>query len=456
MMLETSSPVVNFESMLQEEGQHSDEGNRHLFPFVGLVEAEAEQQKLEESRPESPRSITVAYKGKSLTPRGSPQGSRNSSFNWEASLASSSNGNGNDHHDLRPHQRVSRRELDFTLEHFVNHTEVTHTQQTSSKKKAAAGAKKSGTKKKSSASSSASKKASAKEKETRVTGVRGVHQMGSRYGKRFQVRVWLKAGQFQRSMSEEEKKKRKSGGKRIHLGCFGNIETATRAFDIVEIFFMGWDKAKTNVNTGWYSNSPVLHFLFNTVKDRTCLEDFMTVWKHIMPFRWVLDYPEANADVQEKLAMIKDKLDKFRNRKHHSSQSLKECQHQHQMHRQQQPNNLSQFFQMLVKEKSANAANASAQGQAQAATVSGPGGMGGMLPCHPPSHPTHHASLLSGQQGKQLSDLNVIDATPLAFSNSSGGYPMQATMPHDYDSTLYNQVHTAMAQGMNDNPFYYY
>ena len=492
--------MMNFESMLHAEGQHcpplmdvnaQEEAQQeeavgnyigdHLpfgfnQPISSQIVEDEKPLKREGSGADSPRSITVAYKGKSLTPRGSPQGSRNSSFNWSASFGVSSNGDENV--DANHDSRVSR-DLDLTIENFVKG---------SGKKSASKGGNKIKKKAKKSSSSPSNKKGGGgggdgasrgvpskhkpndgsssgrgedgeKDKEEkRVTGVRGVHQMGSRYGKRFQVRVWLKAGQFQRSLSEDEKKKRKSGGKRIHLGCFGTLDNARHAFDIVELFFMR-EKAVTNLPAHSYNNSPVLHFLMREVQDRTCLEDFMTVWKHIMPFRWVMDAKDLNPSVCEQLDVIREKLDKFRNRKHHLAKVSRQPQHKsHQTHQgQAQPSNLNQFLEMLVKEKkSKDAAAAAAAGVATAAG-------GGMSPMpYLSSHPTHHASLISGQQSKQIADLssaqvaNVIDATPLAFSNTAASYPMATTMPHDYDSTLYNQVHTALSQGLGDYPFYYH
>ena len=90
-----------------------------------------------------------------------------------------------------------------------------------------------------------------------------------RYGKRFQVRVWLKRNEFipravdeKKRMQEEQKlaagaapkkSSRRNGGKGIHLGGFGSVNTATSAFDIAEIFFKG-DKGQPNNPMATYTN----------------------------------------------------------------------------------------------------------------------------------------------------------------------------------------------------------
>ena len=88
------------------------------------------------------------------------------------------------------------------------------------------------------------------------------------------MRVWLKRNEFipraideKKRMQEEQKlaagvtspnggpkkSSRRNGGKRIHLGCFGSVNTATSAFDIAEIFFKG-DKGQPNNPMATYTN----------------------------------------------------------------------------------------------------------------------------------------------------------------------------------------------------------
>ena len=77
-------------------------------------------------------------------------------------------------------------------------------------------------------------------------GIRGVYQMRTAKKNvcRYQVRVWIKRGQIKsnkgsRPWEEGSTKGRRASGKRVHLGCFGTLETSTHAFDVAEIFFKG-------------------------------------------------------------------------------------------------------------------------------------------------------------------------------------------------------------------------
>lgn len=155
-------------------------------------------------------------------------------------------------------------------------------------------------------------------------GIRGVYQMrtAKKNVSRYQVRVWIKRGQITSTPKDEEsdsplrvslglnkKASKRNAGRRVHLGCFGSLSTSIRAFDIAEIFFQG-KYAATNYPIETYDNSPVLHFLLSTVKDRTNLEEFMTVWKHLMQYRWVFDSTESTPTIQKQLNIIKEKVQK--------------------------------------------------------------------------------------------------------------------------------------------------
>ena len=151
-------------------------------------------------------------------------------------------------------------------------------------------------------------------------GIRGVYQMRTAKKNvcRYQVRVWIKRGQIKsnkgsRPWEEGSTKGRRASGKRVHLGCFGTLETSTHAFDVAEIFFKG-KYATTNVPVAQYENSPILQFLLSVVEDRTDLEEFMTVWKHLMQYRWVFDYREPDAGVTKQLLFVKEKIDKYKER----------------------------------------------------------------------------------------------------------------------------------------------
>ena len=190
-------------------------------------------------------------------------------------------------------------------------------------------------------------------------GIRGVYQMrtAKKNVSRYQVRVWIKRGQITSTPKDEESESplrvslglnkkgesrlhltlplsflflltksfsplclslvlvsyriasKRNAGRRVHLGCFGSLSTSIRAFDIAEIFFQG-KYAATNYPIETYDNSPVLHFLLSTVKDRTNLEEFMTVWKHLMQYRWVFDSTESTPTIQKQLNIIKEKVQK--------------------------------------------------------------------------------------------------------------------------------------------------
>jgi hypothetical protein len=154
-------------------------------------------------------------------------------------------------------------------------------------------------------------------------GIRGVYQMrtAKKNVSRYQVRVWIKRGQIthkgephesplRMSLKLNSKKGKRNAGRRVHLGCFGTLSTSIRAFDIAEIFFQG-KYAATNYPMETYDSSPVLHFLMSTIKDRTNLEEFMTVWKHLMQYRWVFDSTEATPTIEKQLNIIKEKVEKF-------------------------------------------------------------------------------------------------------------------------------------------------
>ena len=410
-----------------------------------------EQIKSPPSPPHSPRSTTVAYAGKSLTPTGSPQGSRNSSFSLE-----------------RDSPAYSRQESSKSCQ--LIETRVLEQQEQKQQKK----------KRKDEASP---------KKDTgmkRVTGIRGVHQMGHRYGKRFQVRVWLKRGQFKEAPAVDpitmlpvpEKERKPTGGKRIHLGCFSTLITATHAFDIAEIFFRG-EKAATNLPRETYDNNPVLHFLFYNIKDRTCLQEFMTVWKHIMPFRWVVDAMEPVPGVVHQLGVIKEKLDKFRN-KQFSVEGL-------QMEGggggnicgnagvNGGGNRLSLFLQELVKEKHQKMAN-----EQNWHRFGGAGGGGAlaaqeMAALESPPVQMGHGRPLADFSGVQVA--NVVDArafspnprntapspsrgmsfSPMPRNRSIGSFYNTSDNAGHFDSTLYSQVNSALASGLNSDilPLYW-
>lgn len=421
-----------------------------------VVPPSQEQIKSPPSPPHSPRSTTVAYAGKSLTPTGSPQGSRNSSFSLER--------------DSPAYSRQESSKSSQLIETRVLEHQQQQKQQQKKRRKEEASPK--------------------KEKDTgmkRVTGIRGVHQMGHRYGKRFQVRVWLKRGQFKEAPAVDpitmlpvpEKERKPTGGKRIHLGCFSTLITATHAFDIAEIFFRG-EKAATNLPRETYDNNPVLHFLFYNIKDRTCLQEFMTVWKHIMPFRWVVDAMEPVPGVVHQLGVIKEKLDKFRN-KQFSVEGL-------QMEGvgggnicgdagvNGGGNRLSLFLQELVKEKHQKMANE----QNLYRSFGGAGGGGAlaaqeMAAVESPPVQMGHARPLADFSGVQVA--NVVDArafspmprnttpspsrgmsfSPMPRNRSIGSFYNTSDNAGHFDSTLYSQVNSALASGLNSDilPLYW-
>uniref|UniRef100_A0A7S2T5S2 AP2/ERF domain-containing protein n=1 Tax=Chloropicon primus TaxID=1764295 RepID=A0A7S2T5S2_9CHLO len=153
-------------------------------------------------------------------------------------------------------------------------------------------------------------------------GVRGVYKMRTaKEGvSRYQVRIWIKRGQVggegespATTTTGKKRRKKVEKGRRVHLGCFNSLETSIHAFDVGQIFFAG-SAAATNRPASKYARSPVLEFLLREVQDRSNLDEFMTVWKHLMQHRWLFDHTEPDPKVTEQLNLIKSKVGKYKAR----------------------------------------------------------------------------------------------------------------------------------------------
>ncbi|QDZ25619.1 hypothetical protein HOP50_18g81610 [Chloropicon primus] len=328
----------------------------------------------------SPRSITHLISGKSLTPNGSPDvtppNSRNSSFRLDRQPSHDKSGgsdlsNGGSLPVKRERSSAigpgddfldDEERLEAELSHLPSRSAAEETrammrrlQETEdlggSKCPASPGTPLAGRTSKNPLHVTYNHKGQKK-----VTGVRGVHQMGERYGRRFQVRVWLRRGQFKEKEYNYNaagqpvdpdtnlpvaKKVLTGGGKRIHLGCFSHVKTATKAFDIAEIFFRG-DAAQTNLPITTYSDNPVLFFLLHIVQDRNSLEEFMTVWKHIMPYKWIIDADKPTEEVVAQLEVIKESLAAYHNKAQRYAERM--GYQQHQLQQQQQVLQMNLFL----------------------------------------------------------------------------------------------------------------
>mmetsp|Transcript_22139 Transcript_22139/g.46340 ORF Transcript_22139/g.46340 Transcript_22139/m.46340 type:complete len:413 (+) Transcript_22139:113-1351(+) len=153
-----------------------------------------------------------------------------------------------------------------------------------------------------------------------LKGIRGVYQMrtAKKDVSRYQVRVWIKRGQLKNTKSDKpwdegNTKTKRNSGKRVHLGCFGSLASSIHAFDVAEVFFKG-KYAATNKPAATYDDSPILRFLLDVVDDRTDLEEFMTVWKHLMQYRWVFDFTRPCSSVADQLQVVKTKIDMYKAR----------------------------------------------------------------------------------------------------------------------------------------------
>ena len=235
------------------------------------------------------------------------------------------------------------------------------------------------------------------------------------------------------------------------------MSTATKAFDIVEIFFRS-DKAQTNLPLETYNSSPVLHFLLNTVSDRLSLEEFMTVWKHIMPFRWVIYATEPTPSVLQQLSVIREKLDNFRNREMHIANAMAQehhntlClqhQHQQQMPAQQDPAasnpKLAEFLQALMRERSANEMSQHLENTWRAPLLP-PTTQFGVKKDPGDLQTSQIASLVDATGYSMGSHGGAIGGMPPGVGPQPPGLLPPPACPTDLDSTLYSQVSTALQQ----------
>ncbi len=149
-----------------------------------------------------------------------------------------------------------------------------------------------------------------------LKGIRGVYRMktAKKDVLRYQVRVWIKRGQLKNKESnkpwdEGNTRTKRNSGKRVHLGCFGTLSSSIHAFDVAEIFFKG-NYAATNKPAATYDHSPVLRFLLQVVEDRTDLEEFMTVWKHLMQYRYATHTHTHTNNERERERMRGDRTQK--------------------------------------------------------------------------------------------------------------------------------------------------